>query len=49
MAKVNGNGKAKPKKPITDPDVDRLVRAVRSFSTADLYYNSFLSRGTIAR
>lgn len=47
MAKDKANGKLQ--KPIHDPDVDRLVRAVRGLSTADLYHNSYLSRGTIKR
>jgi hypothetical protein len=41
------NGKLK--KPIHDPDVAQLVRAVRSITIDDLYYNSYLSRSTIKR
>lgn len=43
------NGKGKPEKPLLDPDVHRLVRAVRSHAVSDLYHNSYLSRGTIVR
>lgn len=42
------NGK-KPERPLVDPDISRLVRAIRSASDAELYHNSYLSRSTIQR
>jgi hypothetical protein len=46
--KGKSNGKAS-EKPAVDPDISKLVRAIRTSSTADLYHNSYLSRGTIDR
>lgn len=41
--------RGKPKKPILDPGVAALARAIRTHKLDDLYHNSYLSRSTIKR
>jgi hypothetical protein len=38
----------RPKKPQRDPDIEKLVSQTDGWANADIYHNTFLSRGTIA-
>lgn len=39
----------KPGKPEYDDDIDNLLYVIRNLSNAQIFHNSFLSRGTIAK
>jgi hypothetical protein len=48
--KSNGNGAShRPQKPKRDHDIDALVRATSHLTDAEIYHNTYLSRGTISK